>query len=207
LWARSYSVESVSRSRPSQVAADLILSVHVCVTESRDFETVRLNGGFTRGVAESFNLEYSSNTCKRSFVVVSRQHRRARSTTAVSVGRWIMLLHTHTHTHTLGWPLSDWFIHSRPGRLVFAGLSSCCLFNNAAHLSRNTFALSAPVWPAERGGGVTSSLAVISLPLSLPPLLPPPLPPPPLPPPLHFKPPSLPTQSVCLHDGIIRILL
>ena len=69
------------------------------------------------------------------------------------------------------WPLSDWFIRSRSWRLVFAGLSSRCLFNNSAHLSRNTFALSAPVWPAERGDGVTSSQSASHSVISLPPVL------------------------------------
>lgn len=67
---------------------------------------------------------------------------------------------SHTNTH---WPPRDWFIHSWPGRLVFTGLSSCRLFNISAHLSRNTFVLSAAVCPAERGDAVATLLAVISL--------------------------------------------
>ena len=46
---------------------------------------------------------------------------------------------------------------------MFAGLSSCCLFNNSVHLSRSTFVLSAPVCPAERGDAVPTLLRVISL--------------------------------------------
>lgn len=62
-------------------------------------------------------------------------------------------------THKPTRPQIDCFIRSRSWRRMFAGLPSCCLFNNSylTHLSRNTFALSAPVWPAERGDGITSS--------------------------------------------------
>lgn len=63
---------------------------------------------------------------------------------------------------------------------MFTGLSSCRLFNNAAHLSRNTFVLSAPVCPAERGDAVRTLLPVISF-TSLAPLTS-----------LHFKPGHLP---------------
>lgn len=37
------------------------------------------------------------------------------------------------------------------------------MFNNSAHLSRNTFVLSAPVCPAERGDAVPTLLPIISL--------------------------------------------
>lgn len=57
---------------------------------------------------------------------------------------------TDRYTQTC-WPLCDWFIHCWSERLMFTGLSSGCLFNNSAQLSRNTFVQSAPVWPAEHG--------------------------------------------------------
>lgn len=73
---------------------------------------------------------------------------------------------------------------------MLAGLSSCCLFNNSAHLSRNTFALSAPVWPAERADCVTSSQsASLSVVTPLSPHLPWPLS-------LHFTPRSLPVMKI-----------
>lgn len=46
---------------------------------------------------------------------------------------------------------------------MFTGLSSCRLFNNSVHLSRNTFVLSAPVCPGERVDPVLTLLRVISL--------------------------------------------
>lgn len=45
---------------------------------------------------------------------------------------------------------------------MFTGLASPCLFNNSAHLNRNTFILSDPVWPAKRGVGAISSVLLAS---------------------------------------------
>lgn len=125
----------------------------VCVAPKR--------GGDTWGsMSKSFNLEYSSNTCRRFL-----KWWAFRTLVDVRLQQWgfshrpVYGLCFHTHMYTCSADRrATGGSRSRLGRLMFTGLSSLCLFNISAHLSRNTFALSAQVWPSERGDSFTICL-------------------------------------------------